>query len=659
MKRTADVIGKIFRKHGVVLTLGAEPTCVPIKPAGSEWSVAATGPTKLGYAFRLADALIRQSLHGGAIFFAPGKLYPGEVNPRWALHVVARRDGRPMDRTRMVRRKAKPSDVPAFLQKLADELDINPSVQKLSDPLHEGADAWVIPLDHDGRRWISPVLRWPRGSQLLKAEGSAGLRLPWDAARGRGARRALTLQIRDGRLEVFLPPFLQENWACLLDAVNAAVPPGVGCGHCGYVPDDTACLWRCVVIAADPGVLEINLPPCADVVEYDGWMRILDRAQKAAGLRTWKKGMHGQDAGTGGGHHLLFGGETVDSNPLFTHPGWIASMLRFWQHHPSLAYLFTGCYVGASSQAPRPDESGKILQDLEMACAWLEELPQGRDHRSMITDTLVHLHSDSSGNTHRAEISFDKFWNTRFPGGMRGLIEFRAIESLPKASWASSVAVLWSALAAHLLSRPFRSALRNFGDVLHDRYFLPTVLWDDFEAVLAELRTGGLDLDAEVFRKIWEWRFPELLATGDGLVVRRALEAWPLLCETPLEGGSTSRFVDASMARIEFSAMPGFARRHKLRVNGRLLPLCAWKNGVCVSGLRFRTSAFYPSLHPGMPVQLPLVLEIEGPSSTRRFVMASRGGRFSPAAQDAPASPRGRASCRRAGSELLTFDLRL
>ncbi|MBE2180950.1 MAG: transglutaminase family protein [Chthoniobacterales bacterium] len=658
MKSTVAAIGKSLRSHGVVLTLGAEPTCVPVKPSGAEWSVAATGPTKLGYARRLAEALIGQSLHGGAIFFSPGKLYPGEVNPRWALHVVARRDGRPMARARGARRAAKVADVAAFLKKLAGILGVAPRVQKLADPLRGGSDAWVVPLDHDGRRWISPALRWPRSAKLLHAEGPAGLRLPWDAARGKGARRAFTVQIRDGRLEVFLPPFIQEHWSRLLAAVDAAVPAGVGCSYCGYVPDDTAEVWRCVVVAADPGVLEINLPPCADVAAYDKWLRVLDKAQKAAGLRTWKRGAQGQSAGTGGGHHLLFGGETMETNPFFTRPGWIASMLRFWQHHPSLAYLFTGCYVGASSQAPRPDESGKSLHDLEMACSWLEELPAGRDHRSMITDTLIHLHSDSSGNTHRAEMSFDKFWNTRFPGGMRGLIEFRAIESLPKVSWTSSVALLWCALAAHLLARPFRSALRDFGDTLHDRYFLPTVLWDDLDAVLGELRESGFKPDAKNFRSIWEWRFPVVLDTGDGLTVRRGLEAWPLLCETPLEGGSTSRFVDTSMERIEFVAGRDFARRHKLRINGRALPLREWKSGVHLAGLRFRKSALYPSLHPGLPVQLPLVLELEGPTRTRRFRMTARSGKFSPCTAKVPA-PRAGAACQRANPGLLTFDLRL
>ncbi len=42
------------------------------------------------------------------------------------------------------------------------------------------------------------------------------------------------------------------------------------------------------------------------------------------------------------------------------------------------------------------------------------------------------------------------------------------------------------------------------------------------------------------------------------LTVRKALESWPLLCETPVEGGTTSRFVDTSMQRLEFCGDSAF-----------------------------------------------------------------------------------------------------
>jgi uncharacterized protein (DUF2126 family) len=573
MKKQAAAVEQVFRRHGIVLTLGAEPTCVPLRPHGAEWNFAATGPTKLRYARRLAAA------------------------------------------------------------------------------------AWVLPLDRARSAWVSPAWRWERGAHLLGAEGPAGLRVPWDRARGSGTRRALTAQMVGRSLEIFLPPLGQADWTECLAAVEASVPSGLGVELCGYVPEDEAGIWRGVVLSADPGVLEINLPPSRDWDEYDRWLRALDRAQKAAGLRPWKRGRDGQPGGTGGGHHLLLGGENVDTNPFFTRPAWVAFLLRFWQQHPSLAYLFTGCYVGSSSQAPRPDESGKSIADLEMACSWLESLPPGRDHRRAITETLIHLQSDAAGNTHRSEMSFDKFWNTQFPGGTRGLIEFRALESLPRTAWASALALLWRALAAYLLDRPRRSVLIDYGPALHDRFLLPSFLWADFRSVLAELAAAGIELDEKIFRAIWDWRFPVLLENS-GLTVRRALEAWPLLCETPLEGGATSRFVDTSIERLEFAADRSLARRGLLRVNGRPLPLREAPNGSFVAGLRYRSSALYPSLHPGFPVQTPLVVEIGNAAAAKSYVLTAKGPAFRPAKHPQSRLLKGE-PVRAPSAESWTFDLRL
>ena len=298
MKATISTIDRIFREKGVVLTIGAEPTCVPVHPEGAEWSYAATGPTKLGYARKLARALLARDLRGGVVIFAPGKLYPGEVNPRWALHVAARRDGQVLWPARRVKRPAVSADASRLLRALCGDLALSRAPQRLSDPLARSA-VWVLPLDHDGGKWSASAWTWPPDSALVSAEGPAGLRLPWDLARGKGLKRALTVNVVDGRLQVFLPPLLQETFVALLAAIDRSLPTGVGCDLSGYMPEDTAECWRGLVIAADPGVLEINLPPCAEWQEYDAWLRILKRAQKVAGLVTWKLGKDGRKAGTG------------------------------------------------------------------------------------------------------------------------------------------------------------------------------------------------------------------------------------------------------------------------------------------------------------------------------------------------------------------------
>src|SRR5205823_4068801 len=154
-------------------------------------------------------------------------------------------------------------------------------------------------------------------------------------------------------------------------------------------------------------VIEVNLPPCLGWQDYDRWIRLLDRSAALAGLCPYKLRSVEESFGTGGGNHLLFGGPTIEENGFFKNPQWVTSILRYWQHHPSLSYLFTGHYVGPSSQAPRPDECASALYDLEMAYLFLDQLPAG-DHRYLISETLRHLHTDSSGNTHRSETSFDK-----------------------------------------------------------------------------------------------------------------------------------------------------------------------------------------------------------------------------------------------------------
>lgn len=658
-KQLSSLAEALFKKNRVVMTMGAEPTCVPLNPVGSEWNFSAAGVEKLTFARELAASLVRQAMPGALTLFAPGKTYPGELNPRWAFHIVSSNDGVELVRNRDSAKNCKASDAEDFLSGLCERLQLRRKPIKLRDRLSPGAPAFILPLDGDGLKWSSPQWKLPRGAELTNAEGPAGLRLPMHLLETDGARRAITAQVCDGKIEIFLPPLLQEAWMALLAHVDSALGSDCAVRFSGYVPEDNLNLWTILTLAADPGVLEINLPACLTWDEYDEWLRRIDNAQEEVGLRTWKAMASGYPEGTGGGHHLLFGGaSTQEDHPFFTRPRWLVSILRFWQHHPSLAYFFTGRYVGASSQAPRPDESAKSLWDLEMAYAWLEGLPVGQDHRFAMAGALIHLHSDTSGNTHRSEISFDKFWNTHFPGGTRGLIEFRALESLPKTEWSSSVALLWRSLAAHLLETPFTYPLRDFSDSLHDRFLLPSILWADFESVLDSLGTGGFFFDPKIFRSIHDWRFPCLLKTSDGLCVRRGLESWPLLCETPIDGGNTSRFVDTSMERLEFSAPESFAASHTLRVNGRELPLCEWGGGVRLSGLRCRRSALNPSLHPGVPVQFPLVLEIEGGGRIRSFVLEREVAHFQklPAATDRPAVGK---PCRRSSDTHFSFDLRL
>ncbi len=660
-------IESVFKRHKVVLTMGGEPTYVPTDPVGHEWSITALGPTKVRYAYTLIDALIAHGFPHAIPVYSPGKLYPGEVNPRWTIHLVWRKDGQPLIPPHAAPQKHAAGPVKAlaeaFLKALLRSLQLRAGYFGGIDPHNRRRPVYILPLDHNGKRFISQKWNLGPNVELLGAEGPAGLRLPLQDLPERLSRRALTLEVMEGELHLFLPPLLQGPFTELLGHVGAAALrtqckiPVLS----GYVPSDEAGVWVKLGVASDPGVLEINLPPCLTWSAYDQWMKVLQTAAAAAGLRSFKQIAPDEQAGTGGGNHLVFGGPSPEQNALFTHPKWITSILRYWQHHPSLSYLFTGHYVGASSQAPRPDESASALYDLEMAYQFLEQLGPG-DHRHMLSDTLRHLHTDSTGNTHRSEISFDKFWNVSFEGGCRGLIEFRAIESFPHAEWMSEIALLWRALAAMLLEKPFTKPLLDHGDQLHDRYFLPSYLWTDFKSVLSDLRRTGFPLQESVFKTMVDWRFPRMLDhrdSGASLTVRKAHEGWPLLCETPLEGGNTSRFVDTSIERLEFLANPEFARTFQIHVQGRKLALENFGPGRFGVGLRYRRSALNPSLHPGMPPQMPLEILLSGKGERILYTLGHNQRMFARSDQRAPVPARNAPACKKLKATLLTCDLRL
>ena len=176
-----------------------------------------------------------------------------------------------------------------------------------------------------------------------------------------------------------------------------------------------------------------------------------------------------------------------------------------------------------------------------------------------------------------------------------------------------------------------------------------------------DLRRGGFDLPGKVFREIFAWRFPVLLHHTDGvatLTIRRAHEGWPLLCETPLEGGSTDRFVDTSIERLEFTASATFAAHCHIRVQGRVLPLRPFPEHHLGAGLRYRRTALYPSLHPGIPPHLPLHLTISRGKKTAHYQLTRDQRQFAPAAAKPTPAPNP-SPCKSLHAWLITCDLRL
>jgi uncharacterized protein (DUF2126 family) len=679
----AERVATVLNRHGVRLTIGGEPTFVPIDPEGDEWQHAAVGPMKLAAAWAMARWLVARNMASATTFFAPGKCYPGELNPRWVIWLVQERDGGPIiPQPGDGGGPVSPSAVATLRRELATRLRVADCWRRFTEDLEpeehppgetELPEVWALLLDFDEGHWLATA--WPEdASRLTNAVGPAGLRLQLHLLSEGVTRRAVVLERRGERLSIFLPPVIQDVFLQLLSHTAAALQvAGIATAEWqGAIPADEAGRWSTIGLSADPGVLEVNLPACHTWHEYDRWLRVVTDAAAACGLRPWRHPIPGFPEESGGGNHLLWGGPTPADNPFFSRPGWVASILRYWQRHPSLSYTFCGTYAGPHSQAPRADESGVPLHDLEWAWRHLELLPPGEDHRQAIADTVRFLQTDVAANGHRSEICFDKFWNGGSPAGLAGLIEFRAIGSLPQPAWSSSVALLWQTLAAWLLQHPCRQPARNFGRELHDRHLLPTMLWDDLSDVLADLRRDGFDLLPHLYREIWAWRFPTLLefVAGDArLTIRRALQPWPVIGG---DGSGTSRFVDTSLHRFECVANKSFRERFQLRVVGRLLPLAivplrnprqgprpdvttggdtAW-----LAGLRYRRTRLHPSLHPGIPPQLPLVIEIASDADRQAFVLREDSPVF--ARYDGVACPPG-PTCRPLAPGDITCDLRV
>ena len=621
---TATALEQRLQAAGIALTMGGEPTLIPVNPEGAEWSVAADGPTKLRYARALAAELQHLAWPGSTLIYCPGKRYDGEVNPRWALRLITGPDGTPVvawpqdqpcaGTTPATAMASPPSaaEALALLHGIGRALGLTVQPLPLRDPLEPRRQVWAVPLSHENGCW--QTLHWDLAEELrtlIPAQGPAGLRLPLQYFPDNALRQVLTLERDDTGWGLFLPPLTREPLERLLGLIASASGAWRQPELSGVLPYDTEDHWQVLGLTADPGVLEINLPVCHSWHDYAAWIERLEQAGAAVGLRSWKQ-VGKRTEGTGGGNHLLWGGPSLESNPFFSRPAWLVGILRYWQHHPCLAYLFSGRSVGPASQAPRPDEGSASLLDLDLAHRCLAALPAG-DQRVWIGETLRHLHADRSGNTHRSEISLDKFWNPAWTAGCQGLLEFRALESLPHHQWTSAVALLWRALAVRVLDPALRpDGLRPFGADLHDRALLPSALWSDLEQVLADLAAAGLPLDPTPFRAIWDWRFPVLLHWREGdaeLTIRQALEPWPLLCDTPVEGGSTSRFVDSSLRRFELITTDAFRQRYRLRLQDRPLPLPVAGAARPVA-VRFRQEALFPCLHPCLPAQLPLRLEL-------------------------------------------------
>ncbi len=640
-------IDTILAEQDVRLTQGGEPTFVSIDDMeGEEWNTAALSEKKWLLAEQLAWRLKERFAQGGVVFYGQGKWYPGEPLPRWALGIQWRNDGQLLWRNPALIAAAatpadtKPADAQRFAAALTSGLGLAPELlmPAWEDPLThlspekarrapggEHPAGYVLSLGNDGAGWLNS--HWPLPDNqliLINGDSSIGYRLPLSAlpktlpAGGKLVRTALCVEVRDGRLHVFLPPFETIKPYVELIAVieRTAAQLNLRIRLEGYGPPHDP-LITVLHVTPDPGVIEVNIHPAGHWKQLVANTNALYEEARMTRLGTEKFMLDGRHTGTGGGNHITLGGSKPANSPLLRRPDLLRSLITYWQNHPSLSYLFSGMFIGPTSQAPRVDEArDDNLYELEIAfqqMAALQEkhgaaLPPETTNR-LLRNFLV----DLTGNTHRAEFCIDKLYAGHGGTGRLGLLEFRGFEMPPHPQMSLAQMLLLRGLVAWFWQTPYQAKLVRWGSQLHDRFMLPHFIATDFNDVLADLRRAGYEFDDVWYAPFHEFRFPRygtVVYNGIELELRQAIEPWNVLGEE-MGLNATARYVDSSVERLQVRARGLTESRHIIACNGRAMPLTpTGRPGEFVAGLRYCAWNPPSALHPTIGVHAPLVFDV-------------------------------------------------
>ena len=430
-------------------------------------------------------------------------------------------------------------------------------------------------------------------------------------------RTALTIEERDGRLCVFMPPTEElEDYLELLAVVEATAEElGLPVQIEGYVPPPDPRL-NVIKVTPDPGVIEVNIHPATSWrAAVDITRGVYEDAQQTR-LGTDKFMIDGRHTGTGGGNHIVLGGASAARQPVpaparsAQEPGAVLAAAAV-AVLPVLRPVHRADQPGA---AHRRGAAGPALRTGDRALrraaarrgrgaaalAGRPAVPQspGRRHRQHPSRRDLHRQAVLAGRTDRPARA-GRIPLVRDAAG-------RADESGAATAAAGAGGVVLARAArrqagalGHGAARPVHAgAFRLAG----------------FSGGARRSRAARvIRFDPLWFAAQREFRFPLYGAVEHGgvrLEIRHALEPWYVLGEEGTVGG-TVRFVDSSIERLQVKVEGLSPSRHIVTCNGRRLPLVSTgRPGEFVAGVRFKAWKLPSSLHPNVDVHAPLTFDV-------------------------------------------------
>ncbi len=426
-------------------------------------------------------------------------------------------------------------------------------------------------------------------------------------------RTALCIEVREGKIFIFMPPLKYvEHYFDLLASIEAATGQlNLKVVIEGYEPPHDTRVTK-LSVCPDPGVLEVNIHPAKNWKELVNTYDILFEQAHRSRLSTEKFMLDGKHTGTGGGNHITIGGNKPADSPLLRRPDLLRSLITYWQHHPGLSYLFSTQFVGPTSQAPRVDEGRQeILYELEIA---FSQIPESGDVPFWTVDRIFrNLLIDITGNTHRAEFCIDKLYSPDSATGRLGLLEFRGFDMPPNKQMCMVQLLLIRCLVAWFWRKPYTHNLVRWGTELYDKFMLPHYVEQDLAEVTHNLQEAGYPFQLNWLETFFEFRFPlhgKVMVQEMELLVRMGIEPWHVLGEETARGG-TARFVDSSVERVEVKVRNFNEQRYMITCNRVPVPLQQTSvKGEFVAGVRYRAWTPPSALHPLLGKDVPLVFDI-------------------------------------------------